>query len=131
MSEPKLLTEAEWAGLLGPTGYQLHGPELRERGLIAPEPVDPDLLEAWKVVGAWALETFGAESSAVAHYSTNKVVEDMNTHLALAGLKRGKELAQPKTLTREMVAEAFKSVFGFHSDYNTDRLHTALMEQMK
>ena len=120
MIEPKLLTEAEWAGLLGPTGYELHGPELRERGLIAPEPVDPLLIEAREIV-------------AQAYNWTQRCFE--NNHPAvvstLAGIKRGKELAQPKPLTRERVAEAFKSVFGFHSDYNTDRLHAALMEQMQ
>ena len=129
MTEPKLLTEAEWRERINASEHftELAIAALKKDGLVAG---DPDLLEAWKVVGAWALETFGAESSAVAHYLTNKVVEDMNTHLALAGLKRGKELAQPKPLTREMVAAAWEH-YAVNGPYGVDGLHTALMEQMK
>lgn len=52
MTEPKLFTEREWAERLESCGcfeWRKVIEELRERGLIAPEPVDPLLIEAREI----------------------------------------------------------------------------------
>lgn len=93
MTEPKLLTEAEWVNLIGLSAWSKAQGTIRERGMIAPEPVDPLLVEAAALVQSWCGQE-GAE------------IED----LALAALRRGKELAERPTLTAEKVREAVEAV---------------------
>ena len=50
---------------------------------------------------------------------------------AIAAIKRGKELAQPKPLTREMVVKAHQKALGDFGSLSIHRLHAALVEQMK
>ena len=140
MDEPKLLTEAEARKLRNLTRDE-YVAELRERGLIAPEPVDPDLLEAREI----AARVFSEDKS---DWHAQKVREGKGDDYtpvvaALAGVKRGKELAQPKPLTREMVEEALSMATLDHLlspkgidhpdafNMRAKRLHAALMEQMK
>ena len=97
---PKLLTEAEWRGLWRETDtpapfFEWIAP-YRERGLIAPEPVDPLEAEAFAIVQM--------------HYPEMK--RDYNGRrflIALAALKRGMEMRAP--LTREMVFDALYQAF--------------------
>lgn len=114
MTEPKALTEKEAAILFGGLPVDHILPTLRERGLIAPEPVD-------------ALETQAGEL-ARRYLET----DDWQAHdLALAALKRGMELRP--ALTREMVRDAVGGisyeVFECDSrDTIADRLHAALTQ---
>jgi hypothetical protein len=116
--EPKLLSEREAAILFGglPVDHILLA--LRERGLIAPEPVDPLLEEA--------------DSMVFYHTIWDTLHDKEAAHdLALAALKRGMELARP-TLTREMVASAYRSAWGYYAS-NEDAItaiHAALVERM-
>jgi hypothetical protein len=137
MTHTKLLTEAEWRNVFA-YNSDIALDYIRERGLIAEEPVDPLLVEAWKVVGEWAEHTFGQDSSAVAHYGSDKVSEDTNTRLAMLGLRRGIEIgeANRKELTREMVREAdilasHEQNYGDFLDRLTELLNAALQEQLK
>ena len=85
MTEPKLLTERELLGLLELNTKEDILKELRERGLIAPEPVDPDLLEAREIVARtynWAQRSFDNGHPAVVS--------------TLAAIKRGRQLEQMK-----------------------------------
>jgi hypothetical protein len=116
--EPKLLTEAEWRAM-SPYPKEYIGQELRERGLIAVDPVDPLLKEA--------------DNMASCHHPWDTTADySAATTLALAALRRGMELAQ-RPLTREMVREAWlkaaKECGGKPVFY--DRLHAALTEMMK
>lgn len=56
MTEQKLLTEAEWRSILSQSvnyyAATLIIENFRERGMIAPEPVDPLLLEARRLAQA-------------------------------------------------------------------------------
>ena len=106
MTEPKLLTEAEWHNLLArPTSSQIID-DLRERGLIAPEPepVDPLLDEAREIVAKLS-EDDGNPAFACAVRSCKRD-DDLEVRIALTALRRGMELAERPTLTREMVREA-------------------------
>jgi hypothetical protein len=118
MAEPKLLTEVEAQVLFGWTAFADFLAELRERGLIAEEPVDPLLVEAEALVQRWCGQE-GAE------------IED----LALAALRRGIEIgeANRKELTREMVLAAalVASPYGCITDRYVNELHAALQEQLK
>lgn len=120
MTEPKLLTEAEWRTILRQSvNYDVANSiicDLRERGMIAPEPVDPLLVEAAALVQSWCGQE-GAE------------IED----LALAALRRGMELAERPTLTREMVREAHRQVYGEYvgQEASIESLHAALVDRLK
>lgn len=108
---PKLLTEAEWLDILA--GIH-HGTdelmaELRERGLIAEDPVDPLLIEARAfLVGHWAATGKLAERVLAGDYDSS-----FDAALALAAIKRGIEIgkAERPQLTlddlRAEVIEAF------------------------
>ena len=112
-TKPVLLTEADWERLMHEVlksgTLATIKAELRERGLIAPEPVDP--LEA-AVVNA--LEADGwSFSTASAH--------------TLAAALRGQGIGLAKLeLTREMVREAVREHIGSVGNVNIDRLHAAL-----
>lgn len=131
MTEPKLLTEAEWRNVFA-YNADIAITYIRERGLVADDPVDPDLLEAREIATDHAAK-FGHDY--VRYPDDDAAV----VQIAFAALKRGKELRP--TLTREMVAASLRSLF-VNSDgvsYATDamleeatsRVHTALVEQMK
>ena len=108
-----LLTERE-AKVLWEASFSQHAKtfknycaELRERGLIAPEPepVDPLLVEAGNICEAY----FGAQgaSDTAREYRPGGRYhreDDAEMSLALAALRRGKELGQAaaRPLTREM-----------------------------
>jgi len=121
---PRLLTEAEWAGLLGPTGYQLHSPELRERGLIAPEPEPEPPVEIALKAALEGCNGFQSEYGKVAW--SNGFRE---------GFDRGKELRP--TPTREMVDVAHKNaIISWEAavPVNPDFMsffYAALLEQMQ
>ena len=120
MTEPKLLTERELLGLLEWNTKEDILDELRKRGLVAPEPVDPDLLEAREIVAQtynWTQRCFDDGHPAVVS--------------TLAAIKRGRQLEQPKPLTREMVVKAHQKALGDFGSLSIHRLHAALMEQMK
>ena len=123
MTEPKLLTEAEARKLRNLTRDE-YVAELRKRGLIADDPVDPDLLEAREIATEHSAK-FGHD------YVKHPDDEAPVVQIALAALKRGKELAQPKPLTREMVAKAHQKALCDFVSLSIHRLHAALMEQMK
>ena len=90
-TEPKPYTLAEWRARLSPHIFEMIQEELRERGLIAEEPVDPLLEKAVELVDLWLPDETELRHEAI--------------DLALAALRRGMELAPRKTLTREMVEE--------------------------
>lgn len=147
--KPVLLTEREWANLIGLSAYSKASATLRERGLIAPEPVDPLLVEAREVcardseAGGWGL--------AAKEYRDGQRDEAVPIRLTLAALRRGMDLAPAARLTREIVREAAKvalrsctrmlSASDFESAALDDdkrnieafvnRLHTALTQQME
>lgn len=99
MSEVKLLTEAEALEIWDEAQDRHPGPfvkALRERGLIAPEPVDPLLVEVREIAQRYGFQGNG-----------------WVTDLALAALRRGMELAPAASpLTREMLGDAIVKVFG-------------------
>jgi hypothetical protein len=146
---PELLTEADVAIYFG-NGDLTFGEvmtELRERGLIVPEPVDPFLEEAREVVAKWAegIEGFGPYAD---DYRSGKRDKDSEIQTCISALRRGIEIGAQRPLTREMVREA---VIGAKPDLLTpgdficstgsvcrrdaegflDRLHAALTEIMK
>jgi len=123
MTEPKLLTEAEWRNVFA-YNADIAITYIRERGLVADDPVDPDLLEAREIATEHSAK-FGHD------YVKHPDDEAPVVQIALAALKRGKELAQPKPLTREMVAKAHQKALGDFGSLSIHRLHAALMEQMK
>ena len=132
MPDVKLLTEAEahWlANAAKPSEAQAF---LRERGLIAPEPVDPLLIEARNVVADYAAGTRGYQIYE-ASYREGKRDSDSEIQVALAALRRGMEL-RPE-LTREDVREALDVALPCEREWwlgeLADRLHTALVERMK
>ena len=109
---------------------------LRERGLIAPEPVDPLLIEAREVAArntSWRNYPVEAQNCREGLYDRGDYVS-----LALAALRRGMELgrsdccealAKPE-LTREMVEKAYRSVWGRYNsnDQAITALHAAITE---
>jgi hypothetical protein len=138
MTEPKLLTEAEAQGAWSAT-YHEHADsfleykaKLRERGLIAPEPVDPLLLEARElVIQDGTIRTVNQiEAIRDGRAGKGKVA------LAFAALKRGMELgrAERPELTREMVSRACGIIFANGGKWlggDIDALHAALLKQMQ
>jgi hypothetical protein len=88
---PELLTEADVARYFG-NGDLTFGEvmtELRERGLIVPEPVDPILIEAREIAAEWGNKFLPSGS-----YREGHLDESIYVQIALAALKRGMELAQ-------------------------------------
>lgn len=117
-TEPKLLSEAELRNITAGCQYysvDLLVDALRERGLIAPELVDPLLEEA---------ETLHQEFVRGEHGDTIDVL--------IAALRRGMELGRAeRTLTREMVREAVAGAWSTSWSYGTrmkiaDKIHAAL-----
>ena len=92
MTEPKLLTEAEAKILWGnsPTHetFDAFKAQLRERGLIAPEPVDALLIVARKQADMW-----WPDEGAL----TGSMDGSMWMERILAALKRGMELAKAES----------------------------------
>ena len=122
--EPKLLTEAEAMRLATYADVETILTELRERGLIAPEPpVDPLLLEAREVCAS-------VEPNIASNARKGDWDHSFSMKLALAALKRGMELARPE-LTREQVREAYYDAGGLEVGSFIDRLHAALTEQVR
>lgn len=113
--EPKLLTEAEWNDRFDTKSADEIIAELRERGLIAREPVDPLLEEAETLHHAWVAGAIDGRCDAIS--------------LALAALRRGMELAERPTLTREMAKEICFDA-GYYNEQYLDRLHAALVERL-
>jgi hypothetical protein len=117
MNDARLFIEAEWRRRLevwGVTeGYDCIVCELRERGLIAPEPVDPLLIEVSELAQRYLCsDCWGAED------------------LALAALRRGMELAERPTLTRGMVETAV-NIANIAEGSFVEALHAALVERIK
>lgn len=131
-TEPKLLTEAELDAAFDGVGLPqwqrtLLARLVRERGLIAPEPVDPLLVEAREICA-------GLEGPNKGYQYTSGERDNYPTMLvALAALRRGREigLAERPELTRERVRDSviaarpiYLSDKDFDEDENTvDRIH--------
>lgn len=126
---PKLLTEDRWLALMQRDTDTIIS-ELRERGLIAPEPVDALLIEAREICASRpGVDALQALAYRRGDWDAGGVVE-----IALAALRRGMELAKPE-LTREMVGEIvdaammkWKSGRTMLRDCLTDAFHAALTE---
>lgn len=119
MSEVKLLTERELLGLLEWNTPKQILDELRERGLIKPEPVDPVRLMAVQIMDY--LNPQGDEQDI--NWIVNTILRPGIDAL---------ELAERKELTRDMVLDAVSPrVIG--SDYAVDYygIHAALVERLK
>lgn len=133
-TEPKLLTEAEAREMYTDSRLSVFIEQLRERGLIAVEPVDPLLVEARQTYAVWC-EDRNLPGSA-RRIRDGEWDDTTPMVIALAALRRGMELEREKrpVLTREMVRVAVQNAglrchvgaYGY-SDY----LHTALQEQLK
>jgi hypothetical protein len=126
--ETKLLTEKQWVerfiDLGWPDGCTDLLEELRERGLIA-EPVDPLLVEAREIVAEIAT---GLEMNPL---RSGKYDKGQYVCIALAALKRGMELAEPKPLTRENMREAYLRALSVNRSSMADAMYEILVEQMK
>lgn len=126
--ETKLLTEAEARRLAYSPHPESTLTELRERGLIAPEPVDLLLIEAREIAAAH----IGSEAGA-ASFRAGNGDNDRSVLAILAALKRGMEMRAP--LTREMVRDAL--LIGVWNKATTDSdvtrvfgaLHAALTKE--
>ena len=108
MTEPKLLTEAEWRANLR-VWVNIAATDaiillMRERGMIAPEPepVDPLMDEAREIVAKLNedddIPIFASEVRA------GKRDDDLEVRIALAALRRNLELAERPTLTHHQAA---------------------------
>jgi sugar-specific transcriptional regulator TrmB len=137
MTEPKLLTEAEWVDRMTVPYNRIEDvlSELRERGLIAPEPVDPLLIEAREICSAaYRAASYTAYAEEMARGEHDYFASVQST---LAALKRGMELGRAASpLTREMVREAWCAANSMHKSALVhedliDRLHAALIKQMQ
>lgn len=134
MTEPKLLTEADFEKLWDVRRERkvLYA-FLRERGLIAPGPVDALIKDAVELA-ALNFEAVGDDETAFALRSGryNHEVDDIATipGVVMCALKRGMELRP--ALTQEMVRAAYAKVFG-EAVYSPqmDALHAALTEQVQ
>ena len=127
-TEPKLLTEAEWERISAPLGLTSTidqiASALRERGLIAPEPVDPLLVEAREIEARHCeLAGFNARARQI---RAGEYDEDGPVRCTLRGLRRGMELRPP--ITRERVERAVTLVGYTWSNRAIDRLHAALTD---
>ena len=115
MTEPKLLTEAEARKLRNLTRDE-YVAELRERGLIAPEPIDPLLEEAEALHQDWIARK---HKDAIA--------------MLIAAIKRGREIEREAAspLTRDDCKSAL-IVAGYCATPNgINRLHAALTKQVQ
>ena len=141
MTDVKLLTEAEWRRLLAPYCAEEAVQYLGERGLIAPEPVDPLLIEAREIVIATTPQPQRNFNIRKAEIRRGWKDDGFCVQIALAALRRGMELAKPE-LTREMVREAIhEGQRRHHGGTGTvsesflegvsDALHAALTEQVR
>ena len=139
MTEPKLLTEAEWRANLR-VWVNIAATDaiillMRYHDLIAPEPepepVDPLLDEAREIVAKLNedddIPIFANEVRA------GKRDDDLEVRIALTALRRNLELAERPTLTREMVEDAVINQRGLWSSGSkyVDCLHAALVERLK
>lgn len=124
-TEPKLFTLAEAQDRFG----DAFNAELRERGLIAEEPVDPLLVEAREICAKQA-EGNGAHNWAIECRAGECDTSD-EVECAMIALRRGMELAPRKELTREMVLKAHWHATGAETvEANLiDRLHAALTKE--
>lgn len=118
-TEPKLLTEADfnrvWALRDSPVELRAF---LRERGLIAEEPVDRLMKKAVELVDLWLPDETELRHEAI--------------DLALTALRRGMELAPRKELTREMVIAAVQpNVTGESYAINYSAIQAALTEALQ
>ena len=87
-TEPKLLTEAEWvAWMQKPQSTEKALTDLRERGLIAEEPVDPLLVEARQII-ADTCDTHESKGQ----WLDGVWDDEQEMAIALAALRRGMEL---------------------------------------
>ena len=109
-TEPKLLTEADLYRFREMSQEAVTA-ELRERGLIADEPVDPLLVEARGIVRAVGLSLTGPGDGAErCDMAASGDCDDFyENKIALAALRRGMELAPRKELTRQKVREMVKA----------------------
>ena len=122
--EVKLLT-VQMAEALGAMTPEARVRMLRERGLIAPEPVDPLLYEARRLVLQDGTTRTVNQIEAIrnGHAGKEKV------SLAHAALKRGIELAYRKELTWEEVRDAYLASKGSGTEVGLiTRLHAALTD---
>ena len=108
MSGPVLLTEAEWRNVMS-YHKDIAIDYIRERGLIASEPVDPLLAEVENIFKPVATEN---EAKC----------------LILAALRRGRDIGRAE-LTRERVREALAQVDIGLSDRELAQVHAALTGQ--
>lgn len=121
MTEPKLLpTEQEWRKIVLQT-YDETMRAIRERGLIAPDPL---IAEAIEIVVNDSVTRTEPQIKAIRE---RRAGHD-KVNIALAALKRGMELAERPTLTREQVRGAMIEGIrdGFFSSNDITRLHAAL-----
>lgn len=119
-TEPKLLTEAEWlAWMQKPQSTEKALTDLRERGLIAEEPVDRLMKKAVELVDLWLPDETELRHEAI--------------DLALAALRCGMELAPRKELTREMVRKIYNGTKPFSptDEAHITRIHAALTEALQ
>ena len=133
---PKLLTEAEWRNVLS-YDKDIAVQYIGERGLIAPEPVDPLLIEAREICARYFDEQnlpAAARSYRSGKNDNEGDIGECELPIALAALRRGMELAPAASpLTREMVAQAYWSATGADTVKANliDRLHAAILKQMQ
>ena len=134
MTEPKLLTEAEWRQRISASDYftDLAIAALDNAGLIAPEPVDPLLYIARAVVIQDGTTRTVNQIEAI---RDGKAGHEKVAY-ALAGLRKGREMfgCGCARLTPEMVGGAVVRATDecdnsrWHNDFVT-RLHAALTER--
>jgi hypothetical protein len=122
--EPKLLTEAEWREIweiAQQSGRSTFARKLRERGLIAPEPVDEITVELCNAMNAGVdrLEHF-----------TQDEAENLREELRSRGIEIGR--AERLALTWEEVRDAYRASKVSETEMGLiTRLHAALTEQME
>lgn len=120
MTEETAMALWEVAQQVGPSSFVK---DLRERGLIAPEPVDALLIEAREIA---------ADFSPLVRLRVLEGDYDGGDYVRISyrALKRGMELAQPP-LTRADVRRAFldADMINLVSNEEMDRLHAALTER--
>ena len=126
MTEPKLLTEAEMRNVLS-YNKDIAINYLRERGLIAAEPVGPLLVEAREVYAVWCEERGLSESAA--RVRAGEWDDTSTMQIAIAALRRGIEIGAER-LTREMVDAAWED-YALNGPRGSGGLHAALVKQMK
>ena len=121
--EPELMTADEWANLIGLSAWSKAQGTIRERGMVAPEPVDPlreAVREAWRA--RWP-----ADRSA----NSDSYIDPFIKELRARGVT---VLAERPTLTWEMVREVVRlashRAYADHYGY-ADAIHALLVERLK